>query len=230
MTLLAGPPGTPPPSPRTRPGAVTAASVVMSLLSLGSLAWAAVLAVSFLLIDNSHLESQLRKNQPEITAEQLDTMVAMTKGLGFAIAALVAVLGIALAGLAAFVYRGNRVARILALVTSSGYVFCGLCIAASAGISATSGVRGGAIAVVFPLVTLAAAISVIVLLALPRSGRYFTRPVPPWQAAAGFGPATPAAAPPPADQPDPPTTGAGPDRNPPSTAQPDPDGQPSPPA
>jgi cytochrome bd-type quinol oxidase subunit 2 len=182
---------------------VTAASIVMSLLSLGSLAWAAVLAVSFLLIDNSRLESQLRRNQPDITGEQLDTMVAMTKGLGFAIAALVAVLGIALAGLAAFVYRGNRVARILALVTSSGYVFCGLCIAASAGISATSGVRSGTIAVVFPLVTLAAAISVIVLLALPRSGRYFARPVPPWQAAAGFGPATPAAAPPAADQPNP---------------------------
>lgn len=223
MALLAGPTGTPPPAPRTRPRAVTAASIVMSLLSLGSLAWAAILAVSFLLLNNSHLESQLRKNQPEITGEQLDTMVAMTKGLGFAIAALVAVLGIALAGLAAFVYRGNRVARILALVTSSGYVFFGLCIAASAGISATSGVRGGAVAVVFPLVTLAAAISVIVLLALPRSGRYFARPVPPWQAAAGFGPATPAAAPPPTDQP--------PAADQPSTPPPadQPGGQPSPP-
>jgi hypothetical protein len=212
---------------------VVAASIVMFLLSLGSLAWAGILAVSFLLIDNSYLESQLRENQPGIPAEQLDTMVSMTKGLGFAIAALVAVLGIALAGLAAFVYRGSRVARILALVTSGGYVFCGLCVAASAGIGTTSGVRGRAFAMLFPLFTLLAAISVIILLALPGSGRHFARPVPPWHAAAGFGPATPAAAPPPADQPavaDPPASNSGQTTEPPAAAPPDPHGHPSPPA
>jgi hypothetical protein len=54
--------------------------------------------------------------------------------------------------------------------------------------------------VAVPLLTLISAVSVIILLTLPASNRYFARPIAPWQAPTGFGPATPAAAPPPVDQ------------------------------
>lgn len=201
MTLPPGYPGAPPPAPRSRPGAVTAAGIVMLLLSLVSLGWAGILTVSFLVVSEDLLKSQLRRTQPGITGEQLDTMVSLTKGLGYAAAALIAVLGIALAVLAVPVIRGSQVARILTWVTTVGYVVCGLCTTASASASGGSGVGGNGFVMLFPLVTLLGALSVIVLLALPVCNRYFARPGTPWQTPAGFGPATPPAAPPPADQP-----------------------------
>ncbi len=195
------PPGNPGPSQsqRVRPGAVTTAAIMMFLLSLASLAWAAILIVSLLVISDKTLESQMRETQPQVTGEELEAMVSFAKGLGYATAALIGVLGIALAVLAVLVIRGSRVARILSWVTAGVYVFCGLCTSATAGIGLASGVRGGVVALLFPLVTLIGALAVVILLALPVSNEYFARPVQSWQAPAGFGPATPPASPPPTD-------------------------------
>jgi len=194
MTLPSGHPGAPPPKPR--PGSVTAAGIMTLLLSLVSLAWAVILTIGFLMASEELLRSQLRRTEPGVSGEQLDTMVSLTRGLGYATAALIAILGIALAVLAVPVIRGSRVARILTWVATGVHVLCGL----GAVVSAASGIRGNGFVVAVPLLTLISAVSVIILLTLPASNRYFARPLAPWQAPTGFGPATPAAAPPPVDQ------------------------------
>lgn len=206
MSLPPGYPGATPPSRPARPGAVTTAAIVMFVLSLASLAWAGILLVSFLVVGDDALEAQMRKTQPEVPQEQLDNMVALAKGLGYAIAALVAVLGIVLAVLAVLVLRGSQVARILSWVTAGSYVFCGVCMSASTGVGIASGARGGGFALLFPLVTLLGSLAVVILLALPVSNRYFARPVAAWEPPPGFGPATPPAAPPAADHPGPDTS------------------------
>jgi hypothetical protein len=201
MTLPSGHSGAPPPEPKPRPGSVTAAGIMMPLLSLVSLAWAAILTISFLVASEELLKNNLRRTEPGVGGEQLDTMVSLTKGLGYAAAALIAVLGIALAVLAVPVVRGSRVARILTWVITGVHLLCGLGAVVSVGASATSGIRGNGFVVAVPLFTLLSAVCVIILLTLPASNRYFARPVA-WHAPTGFGPATPPAAPPPADQPD----------------------------
>ncbi|HEX2419130.1 MAG TPA: hypothetical protein VHJ83_13595, partial [Micromonosporaceae bacterium] len=72
MTLPSGHPGAPPPKPR--PGSVTAAGIMTLLLSLVSLAWAVILTIGFLMASEELLRSQLRRTEPSVSGEQLDTM------------------------------------------------------------------------------------------------------------------------------------------------------------
>ncbi|MGH3655801.1 MAG: hypothetical protein ACRDUA_03995, partial [Micromonosporaceae bacterium] len=166
---------------RTRPGTVTGSAILMALITAVSLVFAALTIISAAVLTDDMIRDELTRQQPNMPSEQLDTTVALFKPSQYAAGALMVVFAIVLAVLAVLIFKGSRVGRILTWVVTGLYAFCGLCLAGGA----VGG--GGAIGAILPALMMLGSLTVIILLALPASNRYFAKPVPQWQPPAEFG-------------------------------------------